>query len=146
MMNLSQTPKSSEEDQALAMQTTIDVLKAYPQMEGLYAMTSVALPGAAEAIKKNKAQDKVFLTGLSTPNSMRPYIKQGILKEFVLWDPVDLGYLTIQSAKAVIDGKITEQASSFSAGHLGQIQIKDREILLGEPVIFNDANIDDYDF
>ena len=103
MVNLSQTPKSSEEDQALAMQTTIDILKVYPQMQGLYAMTSVALPGAAEAIKKNNAQDKVFLTGLSTPNTIRPYIKQGIVKEFVLWNPVDLGYLAIQSAKAVID-------------------------------------------
>ncbi len=146
MVNLSETPKSSEEDQALATQTTIDILKAYPQLQGLYAMTSVALPGAAEAFKKNNAQEKVFLTGLSTPNSMRPYIEQGILKEFVLWNPVDLGYLTIQSAKAIIDGKITEETPTFSAGHLGQVQIKDREILLGEPVIFNAENIDDYDF
>ena len=146
MVNLSQTPKSSEEDQALAMQTTIDILKVYPQMQGLYAMTSVALPGAAEAIKKNNAQDKVFLTGLSTPNTIRPYIKQGIVKEFVLWNPVDLGYLAIQSAKAVIDGKITEETSSFSAGRLGEIQIKNKEILLGEPVIFNAENIDDYNF
>lgn len=146
MINLSETPKNSEEDQALAMQTTIDILKAYPQMEGLYAMTSVALPGAAEAIKKNNAQDKIFATGLSTPNTMRPYIKQGIIEKFVLWDPVDLGYLAIQSAKAIIDGKITEETSSFSVGHLGEIQIKDREVLLGEPVIFNAENIDDYNF
>lgn len=146
MVNLSETPKSSEEDQALATQTTIDILKAYPKMQGLYAMTSVALPGAAEAIKKNNAQDKVFLTGLSTPNSMRPYIKQGILKEFVLFNPVDLGYLTIQSAKAVLDGTITPDTGSFSAGYLGEIQIENQEVLLGEPTIFNADNIDDYNF
>jgi len=104
------------------------------------------LPGAAEAIRKNNAQDKVFLTGLATPNSMRPFIKQGILSEFVLWDPVDLGYLAIQSVKAIVDGKITKETSSFTAGRLGEIQIKDREILLGDPVKFNAENIDDYNF
>jgi len=146
MVNLSETPRTSEEDQALATQTTIDILKAYPELNGLYAMTSVALPGAAEAIQKNDAQDRIHLTGLSTPNAMRPYVKNGIVKEFVLWSPVDLGYLTIHAASAILSEIITDSTAGFDAGHLGQIQIMDREVLLGEPVIFNAENIDNFDF
>ncbi len=146
MINLSEIPKASEEDQALALQTTIDILKAYPQMEGLYGMTSVALPGAAEAIRKTNAQDKVFLTGLSTPNAMRPFVKVGIVEEFVLWDPGDLGYLTIQAACAVLQKTVTETATSFTAGRLGEIQISNNEFLLGDPVTFNAENIDNYNF
>jgi len=146
MKNLSQTPKVSEEDQALATQVTIDALKSYPDVDGIYAMTSVALPGAAEALRKEKAHDRVFLTGLSTPNSMREYVKQGVVKRFVLWNPVDLGYLAVYSAKGVVEGSITESTSSIVAGRLGQIRIANHEVLLGDPTIFHAGNIDEFDF
>jgi len=114
MVNLSPVPKVSEEDQALATQVTIDMLKAYPDLQGIYAMTSVALPGAAEALKKENAYGRVFLTGLSTPNSMREFVKQGVVKEFVLWSPVDLGYLTIYAARAVLAGEANDTTESIS--------------------------------
>jgi rhamnose transport system substrate-binding protein len=146
MQNLSDTPKASEEDQALATQATIDILKSYPDVQGIYAMTSVALPGAAEALRKEKAYDRVFLTGLSTPNSMREYVREGVVKKFVLWNPVDLGYLAIHAAKAVLDGTLTENTASITAGRLGQIQVAGREVLLGDPVVFDAGNIDEFDF
>lgn len=146
MVNLSQTPKVSEEDQALATQVTIDMLKTYPDLQGIYAMTSVALPGAAEALSKENAYDRVFLTGLSTPNSMRTYIKKGVVKEFVLWSPVDLGYLAVQAATAMVRGEIDETASALEAGRIGEVSISDGEVLLGNPLIFNAENIDDFDF
>lgn len=146
MKNLSETPKVSEEDQALATQVTIDILKSYPEVDGIYGMTSVALPGAAEALRKENAYDRVFLTGLSTPNSMREYVKEGVVKRFVLWNPVDLGYLAVHAAKRVADGGITDSTSSFQAGRLGEIQIAGREVLLGEPIIFDAGNIDEFDF
>jgi len=146
MLNLSDIPKVSEEDQSLATQVTIDVLKSYPDLDGIYALTSVALPGAAEALKKKNAEDRIYLTGLSTPNAMRDYVKKGIVKEFVLWSPVDLGYLAVHTAKCLIDGTITEDTPSFEAGRLGEIQIGGNEVLLGDPLIFNADNIDNYDF
>ena len=100
MKNLSPTPKTSEEDQAKATQVTIDVLKTYPDLQGMYALTSVALPGAAEGLVKENAFNRVFLTGLSTPKTMREYVKQGAVKEFILWNPVDLGYLTVTRRQA----------------------------------------------
>jgi len=146
MKNLSETPKVSEEDQALATQVTIDILKSYRDLDGIYAMTSVALPGAAEGLRKEKAQDRVFLTGLSTPNSMRQYVEGDIVKKFVLWNPVDLGYLTVHAAKAVVEGRISETTSSLTAGRLGEIQVADREVLLGKPAVFEAGNIGEFDF
>jgi rhamnose transport system substrate-binding protein len=146
MVNLSAVPKATEEDQALATRVTIDLLKAYPDLEGIYAMTSVALPGAAEALKKENAFDRIFLTGLSTPNSMREFVKQDVVREFVLWSPVDLGYLAIYASKAVAEGKVDDSTTSISAGHLGEIKIRNREFLLGDPMIFNADNIDQFNF
>src|SRR5262249_7473452 len=42
MQNLSPVPKATEEDQAVATQVTIDVLKTYPDLQGICAITSVA--------------------------------------------------------------------------------------------------------
>ena len=81
MVNLSETPKAPGEDQALATQATADCLKAYPDLQGIFAITSVALPGAAEAVRKAGAADKVFLTGLATPKMMKEYVMDGAVKK-----------------------------------------------------------------
>ena len=109
-------------------------------------MTSVALPGAAEAIRKEDAVGRVFVTGLSTPNTMRAFVKDGTVKEFILWNPVDQGYLAVHACKAYLEGKITESTTSFNAGRLGEKKIQGGEILLGDPLVFHAGNIDDFDF
>jgi len=146
MTNLSPEPKVSEEDQALATQVTTDVLKVYPDLDGILAITSVALPGAAEAVRAAGAADQVFLTGLATPNVMREYVKDGTVKEFVLWNAVDLGYLAVQVAVAATTGELAPGAETFNAGRLGQVQVNGTEVVLGDPIIFSADNIDNFDF
>ncbi len=146
MVNLSPTPKVTEEDQALATQVAIDTLKAYPDIQGIFAITSVALPGAAEGLTKAGAGGKIFLTGLSTPKSMRPYVEAGVAPEVVLWSPEDLGYLAVQAAVQLVQKTITAESTAITAGKLGPKQIVNREVLLGEPLVFTRANIGDYDF
>ncbi|HOZ46655.1 MAG TPA: substrate-binding domain-containing protein [Candidatus Hydrogenedentes bacterium] len=146
MQNLSSTPKVSEEDQALATQVTTDCLKTYADLDGIFAITSVALPGAAEGLRKAGAGDRVFLTGLSTPNGMKEYIKDGTLKRFALWNPVDLGYLAVHAAVASAKGELMAGAEAFQAGHLGECRIEKDVIVLGDPIVFDKDNIDTFDF
>ena len=146
MVNLSPTPKVTEEDQALATQVAIDSLKAYPDLQAMIAMTTVALPGAAEGLIKAGMAGKVFLTGISTPRSMRPYVKAGVVPEVVLWNPEDLGYLTVQVAVQLLRKTITVDAKEIMAGRLGARPIANREVLLGDPLVFNKDNIDNYNF
>ncbi len=136
--------KPSEEDQQLAFQVTQDLLKAWPDLDGIFGITSVALPGAAEAVRQSGMAGKVAVTGLSTPNSMRRYVKEGVVKVFLLWNPVDLGYLTVYAADLYSrKGSVPEE---FDAGRLGRIRRRGREILLGPPLRFTAENIDDFDF
>jgi len=144
LTNLSETPKASQEDQAMATRVTVDILKSYPEVQGIFAITSVALPGAAEGLRKTGAAGRVFLTGLSTPNSMRQYFKDGTVKKMVLWNPVDLGYLVVTTAKKLADG--TLGGKEFEAGRLGRIKIRGTEVLLGKPVVFDKSNIDSFNF
>lgn len=147
MTNLSATPKVSEEDLALATQVMTDSLKTYPDLDGVFAITSVALPGAAEALRKAGAADKVFLTGLTTPNDMKGYVEDGTVKRFVLWNPVDLGYLAVHVAAAAARDELSPgTVSGFEAGRLGEVKIDGDVVVLGEPIIFDTSNINEYDF
>ncbi len=148
MTNVSPTPKASEEDRALAMQVMTDSLKAYPDMNAVLAITSVALPGAAEALRNAgpEVYNRVTLTGLSTPKMMKEYVKQGVVRKFVLWNAVDLGYLAVQAGVAAARGELTQESTRLEAGRLGEVEVRNGEVILGPPIVFDADNIDNYDF
>lgn len=146
LTNLSETPKASGEDQALATQVMSDCLKAYPDLQGVFAITSVALPGAAEALRKAGAADRVFLTGLATPKMMKEYVDDGTVDRFVLWNPVDLGYLAVYAAVANVRGEVEPGATTFNAGQLGELKVVGSEIILGDPTLFDKSNVGNFDF
>lgn len=146
MKDLAGGPKGSEEDSALATQVAIDSLKTFPELNGIFALTSVSLPGSAEALRKTGAAQRVFLTGLATPNAMREYVKDGTVKKFALWNAEDLGYLTVYAAVASVRGQLKAGATELEAGHVGKVSIGGSEILLGEPLVFDAGNIDQYQF
>lgn len=137
----------SEEDQQLAFKATGQIVKAYPNVKGIIGLSSVAFPGAADAITQANLIGKIAVTGLSTPNQMKPFVKSGCVKSVVLWNPVDLGYAAIYAMRAVVDDKIKPGATELEAGRLGKLKvIKGSQILLGPPFIFNKDNIDKFDF
>jgi len=138
--------KPSNEDQKLAFQVAQDLMKAYPDLRGIFGISSVAFPGAAEAIKQAGKAGKVLVTGLSTPNDMREYVKDGTVRSVVLWNTVDLGYLTMYAADAVARGKLKRGATSLDAGRLGKKKIQGSDVLLGDILVFTKDNIDKYRF
>jgi rhamnose transport system substrate-binding protein len=134
------------EDQDKCLSTARTLLKAHPNLKGIWGISSVAFPGAAEAVRQAGMSGKVMVTGLSTPNAMKPYVKDGTVNSVVLWDTRDLGYLTIYTAEAVATGKLTPGATSLKAGRLGERKVEGDRVLLGDILIFNKDNIDKYDF
>jgi len=138
--------KPSQEDQKLAFQVAQDLMKAYPDLKGLFAISSVAFPGAAEAVKQAGRSGQVLVTGLATPNDMRAYVKDGTVKSVVLWNTVDLGYLTVYAAQALAGGKLQAGAAGVAAGRLGERRIDGDNILLGNYLVFTKDNIDQFDF
>ena len=83
-----------------------------------------------------------------TLNQMREYVKDGTVKEFALWNPEDLGYLSAYAAKALIDGSVKgAEGEKFTAGRLNEYTVgADGVVVLGEPFRFNAGNIDQFDF
>ena len=113
----------------------------------MFGITSVSLPGAAEAVRQAGKSGEIAVTGLSTPNQMKQYVHDGTVKEFALWSPVDLGYLTIHLSKLVHEagGTLPEK---ISAGRLGELTVDNaaKMVVMGPPLRFHAENIDEFDF
>ena len=128
-----------------AMSETQSIVRAYPGVKVILAICSPAVPGAAEALKQDGSH-AVKLTGLSTPNLCREYVKGDWAQSIVLWNTGDLGYLTVYAAKAVHDKTLSPGDTSITAGRLGAITVKGDQILLGKPFVFTKDNIDQFHF
>ena len=135
----------SEGDRDRAFSETQTVLKVYPNVKLIMAIAAPAVPGAAEAVKQSGRTD-VKVTGLSLPNMCRPYIKEGVIESIVLWNTVDLGYLTVYASNALAQGQLKAGDSGLNAGRLGKIEVAGDEVRLGAPFIFNKENIDRFNF
>lgn len=138
--------KPSQEDQQLAFQRTTDLLRTYPALKGVWGISSVAFPGAADAVQKAGLAGRVAVVGLSTPSSMAPFVEKGVVRTVILWNPVDLGYLTVYVARAVAKGELAPGATGIEAGRLGKKEIRGDEVLLGPPMRFTKENIGQYEF
>lgn len=136
-----------DEDLEKSKNVTLNYLQGNPDTVGVYTVTGIATPGVIEAVKQLGMEDSVAVTGLGVPSLIRPYLKDGSLKEAALWSPIDIGYGAIYMAKALHDGTVKRGDASVAAGRLGDLQfIGDDTVLLGDPFIFTVDNVDDFDF
>lgn len=135
----------SEGERDKALTEARNMINKYPDLEGIMAIAAPAVPGAAEALKQANRSD-IKLTGLSVPSLCKDYVHQGYIDSIVLWNTVDLGYLTVQAAKAVKDGIVTDRNATLDFGRLKGIEVGDGNIYLGKPFVFREDNIDNFDF
>jgi rhamnose transport system permease protein len=139
------TIRPSDDDRNRAFSEAQTLMKVYPDMKLIMAISAPAVPGAAEAVKQSGRTD-VKVTGLSLPNMCKPYVKAGIAESVVLWNTANLGYLGVYASKLAADGTLHRGVTSIDAGRLGMIAVDGDQVLLGKPLVFTKANIDRYDF
>ncbi len=126
------------------------LFKSYPNLKGIISPTTVGIAATARALQDAGLCGKIALTGLGLPSEMAEYIKNGCSKEMALWNPVDLGYLTVHATHAMLAGTLTGKVGeTFKAGKLGEYTTKDEGnggvmVLLGPPFKFNAENIDEW--
>ena len=140
-----------------------DLINKYRgQLDAIVAPTVVALPKVAEAVEQAGLSGKIVVTGMSTPNDMKEFVKRGTVKTVVLWNPVDLGYLAVYAAQASLAGTLKDNSmqAKLPAGRLGtRDAVESLEditakgpltlknvIVLGNPFRFTKDNIDQFNF
>ncbi|WHH57275.1 substrate-binding domain-containing protein [Petroclostridium sp. X23] len=136
------------EDTQKAFQITQDYLKTMPTLKGIIALGAPNLPGAVDAVKQAGMTDKIAVVGNATPNMMKNYLKEGLIKNVLLWNAPDHGYLTVYSALQLLTEGV-EADKPFKAGSLGEFTPAKDDISLqiALPIKeFTKDNVDQFDF
>lgn len=138
--------KYAGEDIQQGITVARDLITAFPNLRGLIGQCSTSAPAVAEAVVQMHKIGKVFATGISVPSLMRKYVKSGAVRSFVLWDPVNLGYLTVWAGKQLVEGKAFQPVNTVPT--IGKVKYlaADKILLLGPPTVFTPNNVDKYSF
>ena len=142
------------DDPATSLTVLQGLLSAYPNLKGIISPTTVGIQASAQYLDTHKALlKKITLTGLGLPSQMRPYVLDGTVKEFELWNPSNLGYLAGYAAAAMASGTASlTTGSTFTAGKLGKYNVlapsagTGPSVVLGPPTVFDASNIKQFNF
>lgn len=88
-----------------AYKTTLDVIKAYPNLKGIIAFGSNGPIGGGNALREKRLGKKIALVGTALPSQAKPLLMDGTIRAAYLWNPTDAGYAMVAVAKLMLDGK-----------------------------------------
>ncbi|WP_019147456.1 autoinducer 2 ABC transporter substrate-binding protein LsrB [Timonella senegalensis] len=148
----------SENQTELAVQQAEALLNANPDLKIIFCPDANALPGTAQALE-NLGRKDVTVVGFSTPNVMAPYVENGTIDRFALWDVTKQGELSVAVAKKLLDGEELNVGDKFDVDGFGSVEVSPNSvqgydyeadgngiILMPERVVFTADNIKDFDF
>ena len=139
------TIRPSDDDRDKAFAETQTIMRVHPNVRLVMAISAPAVPGAGEAVRQAGRKD-VNVIGLSLPNINKPYVHAGVVQTVVLWNTRDLGYATVHAGIQVVNNALKAGDRSLQVGRLGTLEIQGSQIILGAPLKFTKANIDQFDF
>ncbi|WP_430591378.1 autoinducer 2 ABC transporter substrate-binding protein [Humidisolicoccus flavus] len=134
-------------DTAEALQEAQNLMTAYPNLKGIIAVPSTAVPGVGQAVSNAGKIGEVAVTGFGSPQTAAPFLESGAMTSTVLWDVEDLGYLTVWALYQIAEGNEFEAENDVPG--LDEPVMYDSEtktLLLGDPSVFTQSNYADFDF
>ena len=144
-------------NQADADKAVASLLTQNPDITGIFALSSMAVPATAKACTDlKKPIGSVAIQGLGVPVTAKDNMTSGLMKSVVLWQPYDLGYLAVEFSTKFAKGEVKVGDTSFKSSLSGKTQLKDikyadshkilpdGEVILGLPIVYTINNLDGF--
>lgn len=130
-----------------ALKQAQELMTRYPDLKGLIAVASSTIPGVAQAVQQEGKAGKIAVIGFGSPATVKPYMESGVMKESILWNAYELGYLTVWAGKMAAEGKAFEDVNNVPGVTNPVKYFKDtKTLLLGEPLVITKDNVNDFSF
>lgn len=130
-----------------ALKEAQNLMTANPDLKGLIAIPSTAIPGVAQAVKNAGKSGQIAVSGFGSPQTAAPFLKDRSMTSTVLWDVPKLGELTVWAMNELVNGRDIA-ASNTVEGFDSPIVYDEatHTLLLGDPMVFTKDNVDDYNY
>jgi rhamnose transport system substrate-binding protein len=123
----------------------VGLLKRYPDLAAIVSLSSVGIVATAKAVEDQGLAGKVRVTGLGLPGELAGYVNGGVVPEFAIWNPIDLGYATTQVATALARGTSSAAGQSVAAGRMGAITFgADGVGAMAKPFVYDRGNVNEF--
>lgn len=125
-----------------SQRTTLDVIKAYPNLAGVLGFGSNGPIGAGNAVRQQRLAKKIAVVGTVLPSQAKALINDDIIREGFLWNPTDAGYAMVAVAKLVLDGKpITDGVEVPGLGK-AEVDVANKQIKVDKIMRINKGTVD----
>jgi ribose transport system substrate-binding protein len=99
-----------QSDPQKALEMTLNMLNAHPDLAGIFAANEPGGVGAANALRQRKLTDKVKLVAFDASEDQIKSLNEGIIQALVVQDPFKMGYLGVKTVmKAIRKEPISEK-------------------------------------
>jgi ribose transport system substrate-binding protein len=95
----------SDGDPQKAMDKTIDMIQANPDLAGIYGTNEGSTLGVANAIDSQNMKGKVKVIGFDSTEAIIHFLNSGVIQGFVVQDAYQIGYQGIKALNAAITGQ-----------------------------------------
>ena len=138
-------PIEDKNDEKLAYDRVVEVLKTYPNLKGIYGCTVATCAMGALALEERGIKD-IGIAGLGLPSVNGPYLKSGYLYKAHCWRPADAGYVSCLIAYKMLQGEEIKDGINLVKDGYENCTLKGDIIFGNAPLILSADNFDDYNF
>src|SRR5262245_8702646 len=119
----------------------VALIKRHPDLAVIVSLSSVGIVAAAKAVEDQGRAGTIQVTGLGLPSELAGYVARDVVKEFAIWNPIDLGYATTQIAVALARGA-NPQGTPIPAGRMQAIAFDAAGVgAMAEPFTYDKSNV-----
>ena len=121
----------------------VALIQQHPDLAVLVSISSVGIVAAARAVEDQGLAGKIKVTGLGLPSELAGYVQRGVVPKFAIWNPIDLGYTSMQVAARVARG--ASVAQPVPAGRMGAISFGvDGVGAMSKPFVYDAGNVAEF--
>lgn len=126
-------PYEDANDDAKARSNALEILKAYPDLDGMLSCSVSAGSNMAQVLKE-KNITSVTLSQLTLPSVAGPYIEEGWIYSGQSWQPAGAGYAANTLALMILKGEDVKTGSDLTFDHYDSVKVTDK-VVIGDAIL-----------
>jgi simple sugar transport system substrate-binding protein len=138
-------PFEDKNDDALARDNAMQILKAYPDLKGFIG-TSVSAGSNFAAVLKEKQKKNISVVSLGIPSVDDPYLKDGYMVQAQLWRPADAGYAACLAALRLLKGEKIKSGVNLDRTGYSSVKVQGKVIYGNAPLVLTKETVGKYNF
>ncbi|HZZ63163.1 MAG TPA: substrate-binding domain-containing protein [Roseiarcus sp.] len=136
------------DDVSQSYNTMVNIMQADPNVKFMLSGSAVSVPAAQQAIVATGHAGKVWAAGCCLPSDCKKFLDDGSAKQFMMWDPSQLGYMAAYSAHLIKKKQFTPQpGAELKIPDFGDFKVlADSVVDLNRPLFFTKENVAQFSF